>query len=65
MDGREFVHDLSEKNKCDTGGIFQISRDGSREPIGSDVAMNDVGFMSDGLALAWLCTFGECFREEG
>lgn len=64
MHGGEFVQDLREEDKGYARGIFKVGRDGSRETVGSDIAVDDVGFVSDGLALAWLCAFGECLGEE-
>ena len=63
--GDELVEELGEEDEGHSGGVFGVRGDGAGEPVGSDVAVDYVGFVGDGLALAGLGSFGEGFGEEG
>jgi len=60
----KIVEDLGKEYESDAGGVFEVGGDGSGKTVGADVAVDDVGFVGDGLALAHLGAFGEGFREE-
>ncbi len=56
---------MGEEDEGHAGGVFGIGDDGAGEAVGANVAVNYVGFVGDGLALAGFGSFCECFGEEG
>ena len=60
----EFVEQLSQQDKGHPGGVFLVGGDRSAEAVAADVAVNDVTFVLDGLALAGFGALTEHLGEE-
>mmetsp|Transcript_14626 Transcript_14626/g.30244 ORF Transcript_14626/g.30244 Transcript_14626/m.30244 type:complete len:201 (+) Transcript_14626:160-762(+) len=54
------IQKLRQQDERNTGGVLGIGNNGSSESIRSNVAVDNVILVSNGLALAWLCSLHEC-----
>mmetsp|Transcript_14906 Transcript_14906/g.42166 ORF Transcript_14906/g.42166 Transcript_14906/m.42166 type:complete len:234 (-) Transcript_14906:108-809(-) len=61
---REVVQQLSQQDEGNSGWVLEVGGDGAGQAVRSDVAMDDVSLVGDGLALSWLRPLGEGLCEE-